>query len=337
MQATSFELQRQEYEEKITKEENWQFAGIYADEGMSGTSAVKRKQFQQMIHDCHNGKIDLILVKNVSRFMRNQVACISYIRELENLSPPVGVVFEMENIDTRKPGYELQLGLYSVFAQAESENKSQSIKWSNERRWNKGIMHCNTNQFFGYTKNCDGKMVIIPDEARLIRNIYKKYNSGQNVRQIAEWLTKIRTPTFFGGEKWSDTSVRNILKNEVYCGDVIRPKSFTKSFLSRKVIRNNKQRNKFRVVDNHPAIINRELWESVQEQLKYRRYARDKPRKSLHVRPMPGSLGAFYALDPAWDGYDLARVRNMLFPLPPPRTEEDIKKEMRMTECKNLI
>lgn len=304
---------------------------------MSGTSAEKRKQFQRMIHDCRDGKIDLILVKNVSRFMRNQVDCLSYTRELANLSPPVGVVFETDNIDTRRPGYELHLGFYSAFAQAESENKSQSIKWSNERRWNKGVMHCNTEQFFGYAKNENGEMKIISGEARLIRRIYNRYNSGQNVRQIAQWLTKTGTPTFYGNVNWSQSSVRNILKNEVYCGDLIRPKSFTKSFLNRKVIRNTGQRTRFHQKEHHPAIIGRELWEKVQEQLKYPRRAGDKLRTALRTHRMPGELGAFYLLDPSWDGYDLSRVRNMLFPPSPPITDKEIKNEMRTSECKNLI
>lgn len=327
MQASSFELQRQEYEEKIKKEDKWQFAGIYADEGLSGTSVEKRKQFQQMIQDCREGRIDLILVKNVSRFMRNQVVCLQYIRELENLSPPVGVVFETENIDTRKPGYELILGFYSAFAQADSENKSQSIKWANERRWRKGIFHCNTDQFFGYTKNDIGKMVIIPEEARLIRQIYRRYNAGYNVCQIANWLTKARIPTFFGNEVWPETSVRNILKNEAYCGDLVRQKTFRKNFLNRKVIRNTGQLERYFLYDNHPPIIGREQWDSVQEQLKFRRAGRAKPRKPLRIRRMGDTLAAFCLLDPRWDGYDLARAKNMLF------THE----ERNITEWKKLI
>lgn len=336
-QSTSFELQRQEYEEKIMKEDDWEYAGIYADEGMTGTSAVKRKQFQQMIQDCRDRKIDLILVKNVSRFMRNQVDCLTYIRELSNLSPPVGVLFETDNIDTRRPGYELHLGFYSAFAQAESENKSQSIRWSNERRWSKGIMHCNTDQFYGYTKNDDGEMIIVPKEAQLVRSIYRKYHSGLNVRQIAEWLTKTAVPTFYGSKQWSQTSVRNILKNEVYCGDLVRPKRFTKDFLNRKVLRNKGQRDSYCYPDHHPAIIPRQQWNMVQEQLIFRRYARDRPRKPLQIHRMPGTLGAFYLLNPAWDAYDLARVRDKLFPPPPTEVCNSDDNEKRVTECKNLI
>lgn len=337
MQATSFELQRQEYKELIQREEEWEFAGIYADEGISGTSAEGRPGFLRMIQDCREGKLDLILVKNVSRFMRNQVPCIAYARELENLSPPVGILFETENIDTRIPGYELQLGLYSVFAQTESENKSQSLKWSNERRWRKGIVSCNTDQFFGYDRDEQGAMVIVPEEARIIRKIYKLYLSGKNVRQIAEWLTQKGVPTFYGGEVWPQSSVRGILKNEVYCGDLIRPKTYTKNCLSRKIIRNVGGRIKFHNADHHPAIIDRASWDAVQEQLKYRRYACDQPRRALRIRQMPGALAAFYLLDPVWDGYDLARVQDKLFPPPPPKTEEEIQQEMRNIACKPLI
>jgi DNA invertase Pin-like site-specific DNA recombinase len=338
MQATSFELQRQEYEEKIKKEDKWEFAGIYADEGISGTSAEKRIGLQQLMKDCRAGKIDLILIKNVSRFMRNSEQCSAYTRELSYLDPPVGIVFETENIDTRKPGYELQLALYSVFAQAESENKSQSIKWSNERRWNKGIIACNTDQFFGYAKDENGEMVIVPEEARIIRSIYRLYRSGKNVRQISEWLSVKRIPTFYGNETWSQTSVRNILRNEVYCGDLIRPKTYKKDFLSRKVIRNtgkNRGRKSFYQQGHHPAIIPRAEWDDVQEQLQYRRFARESHRKALRIRQMPGTLGSFYLFNPDWDGYDLARVKEKLFP--PPKTNEEILEEKRILECKPLI
>jgi len=314
-QAISFELQRQEYEEKIKKDERWEFVGIYADEGMSGLSAKKRKQFRQMIDDCREGKIDLILVKNVSRFMRNSVECMSYTRELGNLVPPVGILLETENIDTRKSGYELQLGLHSLFAQSESENKSQSIIWSNERYWKKGIARCNTKQFFGYRKNenARGKMDIDPEQALLIRSIYKQFSQGKNIGQITKCLTEKKIPAFYGGT-WSQSSVRNILKNEVYCGDVIRPKRCKKDFLSTKSNLNTGQRNKYHIKDHHAAIIDRKTWRDVQEQLKFRRYARSEPKKSLSIQRMTGALNAFYLLDPSWDGYDLERVRKKLFP-----------------------
>lgn len=179
--------------------------------------------------------------------------------------------------------------------------------------------------------------MIVPKEARIIRKIYRQYLSGKNVRQIAEWLTKKEVPTFYGGQTWSQASVRNILKNEVYCGDLIRPKTYTKNFLSQKIIRNVGGRTRFHNIDHHPAIIDRTSWDEVQEQLQYRRYARDQPRKALRIRQMPGTLAAFYLLDPSWDGYDLARVRDRLFPPPPPKTEEELQNEMRIIECKPLI
>lgn len=336
-QAISFALQRQEYEEKIRGEAQWVFAGIYADEGISGTTAAGRPGFQRMMQDCREGKIDLILVKNVSRFMRNHVECLLYTRELSDLTPPVGIVFETNNIDTRRPGYELQLFFQSLNAQSDSENKSQSIRWSNERRWNKGIVSCNTDQFYGYTKDERGAMVIVPEEARIVRSVYRLYLAGKNARQIAAWLTDKGVPTFYGGAAWSQGSVRNILKNEAYCGDLIRPKRYTKNCFNHKVIRNIGGRVRFQSVDHHPAIIARADWDTVQAQLPYRRYARDLPRKALRVRRMPDALGAFYLLDPAWDGYDLARVRDRLFPPPPPPTDEDGRQEMRRIECNPLI
>ena len=336
-QAISFELQRQEYENYIRKAENWTFIACYADEGLSGTSAAKRRQFQQMIQDCRNGKIDLILTKNVSRFMRNTVECLMYTRELNQLSPPVGIIFQTENIDTRKPGYEQLLTMYSLFAQGESENKSQAIKWSNERRWRVGIVTCNTAQFYGFETMPNGDMVIDPAEAKIVRKVFTKYLEGKNVRQIAQWLTTKRIPTYKGGEVWSETSVRNILKNEVYCGDVIRPKSITIDFLAHRVIRNKGQRDTYRRFDHHPAIIERAVWEEVQEQLKYRRCARSDTRKPLRPRRLSGRLGAFYLLDPTWDAYDLSRVRDKLLPPPLTKEEQNNEYEKETSPCTHLI
>jgi len=336
-QAVSFELQRQEYEKYIQQIDNWSFVACYADEGLSGTSSAKRHQFLQMIQDCRDGKVDLIITKNVSRFMRNTMECLMYTRELNQLDPPVGVIFQTENIDTRKPGYEQLLTMHSLFAQAESENKSQAIKWSNERRWRVGLVTCNTDQFYGFETTSAGEMVIVSDEAKIVRRVFGKYLEGKNVRQIAAWLTEKRVPTFKGGNVWSQTSVRNILRNEVYCGDIARPKSITVSFLTHKVVRNKGQRDIHRRIDHHPAIIDRDTWEEVQAQLKYRRYARNDRRKPLRPRRLQGRLGSFYCLEPAWDAYDLARVKSKLLPMPISEKDQKIETEKEKLLCKSLI
>ncbi len=224
-QALSYELQVQNYTEFITSNEEWEFAGIYADRGISGTSLRHRDEFNRMIADCRAGKIDLIVTKAVTRFARNVLDCISTVRELKRLNPPVGVYFETEKINTLDTTSETYLGLISLFAQGESESKSESLKWSYIRRWKRGTGIYPAWSLLGYEVDEEGHWVIVEEEAELVRIIYDMYINGHSSPQIAELLTRSSIPTATGLDKWTSGAVLGILRNEKYCGDVLCQKT----------------------------------------------------------------------------------------------------------------
>ncbi|RKW04265.1 MAG: recombinase family protein, partial [Streptococcus sp.] len=202
-QSGSFELQKQSYLERIQNTPNWELAGIYADQGASGTTIRKREQFQQMLEDCRKGKIDLILVKSISRFARNQLDFISIYRELKALPHPVGILIEDINLNTLDTKGELVLGVMSIVAQGESEQKSASITWSIIERFKRGIPIIPTHNLLGYTKDKYGQIIIDDSEAKVVRYIYDSYMNGRTVREIADALMEHHIPTVTGLENWS--------------------------------------------------------------------------------------------------------------------------------------
>ena len=173
-QQSSYELQVSHYQDLINKHEEWIFAGIYADEGISGTSTKNRDQFKQMIQDCMDGKLDMILTKSISRFARNTLDCLKYVRKLKSLPHPVGIYFERENIDTLDAKSELLLTILSSLAQDESRNISENVKWANQSRYQQGYVHCPTANFLGYDKDSQGNWLINEKQAETVRRIYRE-------------------------------------------------------------------------------------------------------------------------------------------------------------------
>lgn len=310
VQAGSFELQVQYFKEIIEKNPDYELVRIYADEGVSGTSMRNRVDFQEMIEDCRLGKIDLILTKSVSRFARNTRDCLEIIRELKSLNPPVGVYFEAENLNTIESKNEFTLGVMSLVAQGESEQKSASIIWSVIERFKRGIPIIFTYNLLGYDKDRYGKMIIDEEEAEVIRYIYGCYEDGQSVSEIAENLTRQHIPTVSGRELWRSNTIRNILKNEKYCGDVLMQKTFTVDCFSHKVMKNKGQKPQYRLRDHHPPIIQREEWDNVQKLLlKPRRKSKIKEKllveKIRITRIKSGKLKGFAIINPKWDDREI--------------------------------
>lgn len=263
-QASSLTLQTEHYAQFIKKNPEWEFAGIYPDEGISGTSVRRRKQFQRMIQDCNDGKIDLIITKSISRFARNTIDCISYIRKLKQLVPPVGVLFETEGLNTLDQRSETFLTFLSAMAQGESEEKSLSIKWAIRKRFSRGMPLCPTWALLGYDTDENGKMVVIPEEADIVKSIFQMYIDGFSSVQIADMLMAQGRRTALGNTMWYPGSVINILRNEKYCGDVLMQKTITLDPLSHKVVKNRGRETQYRLNDHHEAIIGREEWRLVQ-------------------------------------------------------------------------
>ncbi len=305
-QALSYELQVQNYTEYITSNEEWEFVGVYADRGISGTSLKHRDDFNRMIADCRAGKIDLIITKAVTRFARNVLDCISTIRMLKQLEHPVGVFFETERINTLDTTSETYLGLISLFAQGESESKSESLKWSYIRRWKRGTGIYPTWSLLGYEVDEDGKWVIVEEEAELIRIIYDMYLNGYSSPQIADVLTKSGVPTATNLTTWSSGAVLGILRNEKYCGDVLCQKTIAMDIFTHKSIKNTGQKPQYFIEGHHPAIIDKDDWLRVQQLIKERFYIKQRRRRTKPRLVLKGCLAGFTMIDLSWDEDDVA-------------------------------
>lgn len=243
-QQTSFELQVEYYTKLIADREDWMLAGIYADEGISGTQVKHREQFQQMIEDCRDHKIDMIITKSISRFARNVVDCLTTIRELKNLSPPVSIYFEKERIDSLDEKTEIYLTMLASFAQEESRSISTNIRWAIRNRMKEGTQKIVTSSLLGYDTDEDYNMVIIEQEAKIVRLIYETFLKGEHPAEIADRLNSLGFTTVLGNP-WSTTSVKNILRNEKYCGNVIMQKTITIDYLTHKTKKNEGEQDQY--------------------------------------------------------------------------------------------
>lgn len=265
-QSGSFELQIQSYKEKITLNPEWELVDIYADRGVSGTSIKKRDNFNRMLVDCRSNKIDLVIVKSISRFSRNTLDFISVYRELKSLPNPVGVLIEDLNLNTLDTTSETHLLMLSVVAQAESEQKSEAIRWSIIERFKKGLPIVPTHNFLGYTKDKFGKLIIEESEAEVVRLIYQSFINGIRVVDITKILNEGNIPTVLGN-KWKGSSVYRILRNEKYCGRVIMQKTFTLDCFTHKKRVNRGEKPQYLLKNGIPAIISEENWLLAQELL----------------------------------------------------------------------
>ena len=301
-QTTSYELQKKHYEKEINETPGWIYAGIYADEGISATSLKNRDEFNRMIADCYAGKIDLILTKNVSRFARNVVDCLSVVRKLAQLNPPVGVKFENEGFYSLDATSELLLTVLAASAQEESKTKSNSMNWSLEKRFDNGNFL--TPVLLGYDHDADGNLVINPVEANTVRLMYYSFLAGFNLSETAQLLNELGRPSKKGNVKWNASKVRDTLRNERYCGDVLSWKTYTYDFWEHKKRRNKKNRKQVREIDHHEGIVSHEVFDAVQLKLELGRYAGDgKTFPTLDVVDR-GVLQGFVSVNRNCKGFD---------------------------------
>jgi DNA invertase Pin-like site-specific DNA recombinase len=268
-QLSSYEAQVNYYTSYIEKHPDYEFAGIYADEGISGTTTKKREQFNRMIEDCKAGKIDMIITKSISRFARNTLDCLNFVRQLKDLG--IGVTFEKENIFTLDSKGEVLLSILSSLAQDESRSISENSTWGIRRRFEQGKLHVNHAKFLGYDKDKGGNLVIDEKQAKIVRRIYKEFLDGKGANRIAKDLELGGVANWNGKAKWYEGSIRKMLTNEKYKGDALLQKTYTVDFLSKKRADNNGQVPQYYVEDSHPAIIDKEMWEAVQLEMERRR------------------------------------------------------------------
>lgn len=250
-QLNSFASQTQHYISLISSNENWSLVDIYADEGITGTSVDKREDFKRLMADCRRGLVDRILVKSISRFARNTTECLEAIRELKALG--VGVHFEKENIDTATMSGEMMTTLFASFAQAESESISSNMRWSYQKRMQRGeFITCSAP--FGYHLN-NGMLEIDEAEATVIRLIFDRYLSGISMADIADEITQLGFPTRAGMPYWQYSTVYYILQNERYAGHALLQKFYATDTLPFQKKRNHGQRDKYYISNSHPPIV----------------------------------------------------------------------------------
>lgn len=262
-QQTSYTTQKRFYTQMILRKPGWTLVGIYADEAISGTSRARRKQFNEMINDALEGKIDYIITKSISRFARNTIDTLECVRQLRELNPPVGIFFEKENIDTLDATGELILTILSALAQDESRSISDNIRWSIQRKFQNGEAMVDLNRLTGYDKGPHGEWIINPEQAETVRYIFDQYVNGTSANAIAKQLNSMGKRTVKGCI-WRSDSVLNILRNEKYVGDCESQKYITKNFLTHKCMINNGEAVKYYVKNHHEAIIDRITWGKVQ-------------------------------------------------------------------------
>lgn len=267
-QATSYDAQVEYYTNYINNRSDWEFAGIFADDGISGTNTKKRLEFNRMIESCISGEIDMIITKSISRFARNTLDCLKYIRKLKEHNVPV--YFEKENINTMDSKGEVLLTIMASLAQQESESISKNVKMGIQYRYQKGEVRVNHNRFLGYTKDADGKLIIQSNEAEVVKRIFKEYLEGKSLNGIAKGLMADDILTAANNPIWRGGTIRKILSNEKYMGDALLQKTYTVDILNKKRVVNNGLVPQYYVENSHEGIISKEMFRKVQLELKQR-------------------------------------------------------------------
>lgn len=298
-QTSSYELQVNDFTDRINANPNWEFAGIYSDEGISGTELSHRKGMLQMIEDARAGKINHILAKSIARFARNVVDCLSIIDELKKLG--VGVHFDENNLYTLDSTGALVLTILATVAEEESRSKSFIMNWSIERRFSKGIFL--TPELLGYDLDEEGILVINPEEAETVKVIYNLYINGWSCKEIADLLTDYGRKTKLGNEVWNPGSINGVIENERHCGDVRARKTYTPDFKTHKSEKNRQNRKQYIQRNHHEAIVDRDVYNAANLLKSSHQYAaKSRPLPTLSVID-GGILSGYVPVDKNWTGF----------------------------------
>ena len=281
-QLSSYEAQCEYYTDKIMSNKEWTMAGIFADEGITGTSTKKRTEFLRMIRQCKQKKIDLILTKSIQRFARNTLDCINYTRILRQLG--IGVLFEKENINSLPPDSEFMITMYGAMAQSESESISSNIRRGRQMHAKVGTLKIPCHWLYGYKKDADGKFCIVPEQAEVVREIYERYKDGASLRNLKDWLEGNQIKTVLGTADWSISVIKGILTNEKYCGDVLLQKTFCTDVISKKIVKNVGQMAQYYMPDHHEAIVSREQYNAVKAEMARRSALRSPSKEAVTGR-----------------------------------------------------
>ena len=264
-QQGSYNSQVNYYTEKIKSTPGWRFVKVYGDEGISGTNADNRPGFQEMMQDCENGKLDLIITKSISRFSRNVTVTLEVARKLRDKD--IGIFFEKENLNTLHYTSESLLAIFSSLAQAESESMSENIKMGREFKYKNGECCYNMSKVFGFNQDSDGIVTINEEQAVVVKHMYEGYLNGMSIGGIIKDLQERKIPSPTGKEKWSPGTVERILSSEKYKGDFLTRKTFTVDPISKKKKKNTGQVSQYLITNHHPAIIEPEMFDMVQSEM----------------------------------------------------------------------
>ena len=305
-QLTSYISQQQQCEEYVSQHPSWVLVDIYADEGISGTSMKRRTEFLRMLKDCESGKIDIIIVKSVSRFARCTEDFIACLRNLANHKPPIGVFFQTEQIYTLDESKQLTLTLLAGFAQEESHSKSVNSEISIEHRYNRHNFL--TPPLLGFDNDEDGNLVINEDEAETVRLIFAMYQNGKPCDFIAKTLMACKRKTKLGNTNWTPSTIHGVLHNERHCGDIIARKTWTPSYLDHKSVKNRVDENgewdkpQYYEANHHEAIISRDDYIAVQKMMTNAKYGGRRFMPELRVNS-GGALHGFVSINPRWGAF----------------------------------
>ncbi len=264
-QEGSFKNQVDYYTKLIEGKPDWELAGIFADDGISGTGTKKRDGFMGMIAACDEGRVDLVITKSISRFARNTQDSLNYSRKLKNLGIPI--IFEKESINTMEASGELMFTILSSLAQEESRNISENTAWGIRSKFQRGIPHLNTEALLGFDKDADGNLVINEEQAATVRRVYRDFLEGWTPSEISRRLNAEGVPGVHGKANWHPCTIERMLQNEKHVGDLLMQKTYTSDFLTKAQAENNGDLEQYFIKDNHKGIIPREDWDAVQLEL----------------------------------------------------------------------
>ena len=257
-QDSSIELQELRYRQMIEENPNWENAGVFSERA-TGLNLQERSDFQAMMHQCREEKINLILTKSISRFGRNTLDILRVLQELRELN--VDVFFEKEDLWLHERDLQIVLTAYCAFAQAESEDMSRNIRWGIKRSFQSGTSGYADFVCFGYKRGDEGRLAIDEPDAKIVRRIFEMRADGSSLGTISDWLYENKIPSPAGKDRWSRETISKLLKNEKYTGDVMLQKTFVKDLFSGKQIKNNGELERYLIQEHHPAIVNRELFD----------------------------------------------------------------------------
>lgn len=286
-QLNSYQVQIKEFTERIKNNPEWEFAGMFSDEGITGTNMKKRIGMQKMLDAARNGDIDMIITKSISRLARNTVDMLTVIKEMREIK--VEIYFEKENISSADPKIDFILTIMSSIAQEESRNISENTKWGFRKRFAQGQLMMTTTHFLGYDKDDEGQLIINSEQAITVKYIFNQYLNGMGISKLARHLTEKEYKNGRGVVVWYSDTVKEILRNEKYAGDLMLQKTVTVDYLSHKTIANDGHATKYYIKDNHDAIIDRETFDIVQTMIHARDIilANDNKERFKHLAQKP--------------------------------------------------